>query len=106
MNTEETIREDFERRRNERLQLEQLLAHPGWNVLRLALQGTWVVRRLDEHNAPISLDGSFARAKAVGAVEALEHVMKLPETLIENCRVDEAALLDKIEDMNAEKNNA
>lgn len=104
MTREELLRAEFERLRAERKLLEDLIQSPVWALLYSALQATWMARRVDEHSAAASLDGSFARAKALGAVEALEHAMKLPQMLIENRISEEQNCLEQIDILKEDAN--
>ncbi len=98
MTPAEEYRKEFERHRKERLDLEQIVETPGWALIRLVLESTLIVWRNTEHAAPTTLDGSFARAEALGAVKALQNVINLPETLIRNRREDEARCLEFAEE--------
>ena len=93
------LREEMERLRGKRLQLEALLKSPGWALLDEALLADIRARGLREMNTPISsLDGAFLSACARGEITGLRAAREMALQLIADLHLEINSITTEFEE--------
>ena len=97
----EPIEQELEDERQLVHELETLLEHPGWRVLRSIMTSQERLRRNEiltgSHNG---LDGLINRDKLISELAGINTVMNLPNVIIDDSKTKIGALLEALEDIN------